>query len=109
MPRVLRHTPRWLSRPAPGFALFQEAGGGKLLSSSGESNIQGPTRTIASRATEVFVAVGNELRWSDLLLLKEEDHDARQSRRRSSGSENIHLERLSYRVCSLPPPRHSVR
>lgn len=31
----------------------------------------GPRRTIARRGTEVFIAVGKEIRWADLVYLKE--------------------------------------
>lgn len=68
MPGVLKHTPAWLSRPSPGFDLFSSP---PTKSNSDAKNIAGPRRTIARRGTEVFVAVGNELRWSDLVLLRD--------------------------------------
>ena len=64
MPRIISRTPRWLSRPAPGHTLFAKDGR--------RNSIEGPQRTIAHRGTEIFVAVGNELRWADLVLLKEQ-------------------------------------
>ena len=74
MPRVLSYTPSWLSRPWPGFDVFaanttqpQINGSSRVASSTPN----GPSKTIALRGTEIFVAVGNEIRWSDLAWLKE--------------------------------------
>lgn len=67
MPRVLSYTPPWLSRPAPGFNLLSTT----PSSESSPSEPHAPSRLIAHRGTEIFVAVKNELRWSDLLLLRE--------------------------------------
>lgn len=99
MAKVLSHTPTWLSRPSPGFDFFQP--GPQTKSPIALSNGQGkkidhqtPSRTIASRGTEVFVVVGNEIRWSDLVLLrdsaKEEDNneDAAASFRASASVQN---------------------
>lgn len=80
MPRILRHTPQWLNRPAPGFALFANPEGDKLKKNS-EGLKPHATRTVTNRGTEIFIAVGNQLRWSDLLLLKEEDQHRRQAER----------------------------
>lgn len=81
MPKVISYTPSWLSRPAPGFNLFvptEEKGpqgqttSFKALSESIKRNAKpGPRRLIAHRGTEVFVAVGKEIRWADLVYLKE--------------------------------------
>ncbi|KAJ9645852.1 hypothetical protein H2199_002895 [Coniosporium tulheliwenetii] len=99
MPRVLSYTPSWLSRPSPGFDLFAQSPAknktkARVPNGNGSSSeASGPRRTIARRGTEVFVAVGNEIRWSDLVLLKEKgasDGDlrrSRSSRRRGSGSD----------------------
>lgn len=72
MPRVLSYTPPWLSRPTPGFEVF--AAKQKQAQTNGSStptDVNVASRTIALRGTEVFVAVGNEIRWSDLAWLKE--------------------------------------
>lgn len=70
MPRVLARDPVWLSRSAPGFSLFQPEPEGKSKVVP-ENEHDGPLRKIAHRGTEIFVAVGKELRWSDLGLLKD--------------------------------------
>lgn len=103
MPKVLGYTPSWLVRPSPGFELFAPN------SSSNTSNghraaldYSGPTKTVAKRGTEVFVAVGNEIRWSDLTLLKEtnQTHTLRSSSRRMSkqNRKNIQDDPVLHRV-----------
>lgn len=70
MPKVLSYTPDWLSRPNPGYHLFapkQSNGNG----AAAKKKDFGPRKTIATRGSEVFVAVGNEIRWADLVNLKE--------------------------------------
>ncbi|CAA9959143.1 hypothetical protein PTMSG1_02667 [Pyrenophora teres f. maculata] len=72
MPKVLAYTPDWLSRPNPGYHLFaptQINGNGVVATRRSEQ--PGPRKTIATRASEIFVAVGNEIRWADLANLKE--------------------------------------
>ena len=79
MPKILSYTPEWLSRPSPGYDVFA----GALLSPArvnGNINAytySGPKRTIARRGTEIFVVVDNQIRWSDLCMLKEEWEDER--------------------------------
>lgn len=76
MPKIKAYTPSWLLDPAPGHQLFglQQA---DMKSSAYSSYISkkktkpGPRRTIARRGTEVFAAVGKELRWGDLVYMKE--------------------------------------
>ncbi|KAH0283727.1 hypothetical protein M436DRAFT_77194 [Aureobasidium namibiae CBS 147.97] len=79
MARVVGHTPSWLSAPSPGFNLFQRNPDTKAPSSLrnqlAKAEARGPTRTIAHRGTEVFVLVGNEIRWSDLVSLKDADKE----------------------------------
>ncbi|KAL9085547.1 MAG: hypothetical protein Q9159_004645 [Coniocarpon cinnabarinum] len=77
-PTVLRHTPRWLERPSPGFKLFNDAAHDKLSSGAAPHGKLRAHRPIAHKDTEIFVAVGNQLRWSDLVLLKEQDYHARE-------------------------------
>lgn len=71
MPKVLSYTPDWLSRPNPGYHLFapKETNG----NGAGAKKQQdfGPKKTIATRGSEIFVAVGHEIRWTDLVNLKE--------------------------------------
>lgn len=76
MAKVINHTPNWLSRPSSGFQLFQPDPQTKTpttLSNGKGKKIEysGPCKTIAHRATEIFVLVGNEIRWSDLVLLRD--------------------------------------
>ena len=79
MPKVKSFTAPWLANNAPGHQLFEpsaDALRSRALSppysSSKKQAIAGPRRTIARRGTEVFVAVGREIRWGDLAYLKEE-------------------------------------
>ena len=93
MPKVLSYTPPWLSRPEPGFHLFNPSQGalssshkerrGSEYPSNGRSTkpYHGPTKVIAHRGTDVFVAVDNKLRWSDLCMLKD-DYDEKEAIRK---------------------------
>ena len=89
MSRIISHTPSWLSAPSRGFDLFQAGPNTKTpaaLSNGGRKmEYRGPVKTIAHRGTEVFVVVGNEIRWSDLVALKDAPQGAPEG---------------SYRVCS---------
>lgn len=80
MPNVISYTPAWLSNPAPGSTIFAPT----IPKSSSNTSVPyqsleaskrnakpGPRRTIAQRGTEVFTAVGKEIRWADLAYLKE--------------------------------------
>lgn len=73
MSKVKSYTPSWLSKPAPGHALFQATSEDIRTSvfSSKRRARPGPRRTIARRGTEVFVAVNKEIRWGDLVYLKQ--------------------------------------
>lgn len=72
MAKVTAYTPAWLSRPAPGHKLFQPSQEDLSASFLPKSKSRpGPRRTIARRGTEVFVAVGREIRWGDLVYLKD--------------------------------------
>ncbi|KAL8824332.1 MAG: hypothetical protein Q9170_008191 [Blastenia crenularia] len=98
MPKVLSYTPPWLSRPSPGFKLFDstrkptisttqngfKASNGK----QNEEDCRGPQRTIAHRNTEIFTVVNNEIRWSDLTLLKDqsENLDGRETHQRKENA-----------------------
>jgi nucleoporin NUP82 len=79
MARVVGHTPSWLSAPSPGFNLFQRNPETKapsaLRNQLTKAEARGPTRTIAHRGTEIFALVGNEIRWSDLVSLKDAEKD----------------------------------
>lgn len=78
MPPVLGYTPTWLSKPNPGHEIFtakptgiQTASGASYNPNEKKTNKPGPKRTIARRGTEIFIAVGKEIRWADLVYLKE--------------------------------------
>lgn len=87
MPKVKHYSAAWLSGNAPGHGLFEpspEAVRWRALSPSTSSRKKpapGPRRTIARRGTEVFVAVGKEIRWADLVYVRD-DWAAKQSRAR---------------------------
>lgn len=100
MSKIKSYTPSWLSKPAPGHTLFQ-ASAEDLNSSAFTSRRKsrpGPRRSIARRGTEVFVAVNREIRWGDLVYLKESWTDkagrTRIKREDSSGSFSIYDETL---------------
>ncbi|KAL8349619.1 hypothetical protein RB598_005134 [Gaeumannomyces tritici] len=77
MVKITSYTPAWLNEPAPGHGLFAppeldpKRSSYASTSSKGGKPKPGPRRTIARRGTEVFVANGRELRWGDLVYLKE--------------------------------------
>lgn len=72
MPKVLSHTPHWLQRPSPGYQLFApKASTPKALAPIERASRA--HRTIAARDSEIFVAVGHEIRWADLAQLKEDE------------------------------------
>ena len=88
MPKILSRQPRWLDYGTPGFNLFQPNKKHQEEElSDGERGT--PSKRIAHRGTEVFVAVGNELRWSDLNLLKENYEN--QAEQRDSGVERSYM------------------
>lgn len=74
MPKIKAYTPAWLSSPSPGHRLFTpNPEDAQNIPSYGQiaASATGPRRTIAIRGTEVFIAVGKEIRWADLAYLKE--------------------------------------
>ncbi|KAF4591618.1 WD40 repeat-like-containing domain protein [Ophiocordyceps camponoti-floridani] len=94
MPKVKQYSAAWLSGNAPGRQLFEPSADSiryRALSPSFASKKQqqqqqqqqsgGPRRTIARRGTEIFVAVGREIRWADLIYLRD-DWVAKQPRER---------------------------
>src|SRR5438046_1722104 len=99
MPKVISYTPAWLSRPAPGFNVFSSAStkshpNGTSSPSQHKNNDKyeefqpGPRRTIVCRGLEVFVAVGNEIRWSDMGSLKADWEARNQSHSNSRRDHN---------------------
>ena len=116
MPRIIHYTPGWLCRPSPGFEVFNTSQSKSRQLGSGSTNQQpngadgsdyfGPNRTIAKRGTEVFIASGRQIRWTDLVSIKSDFED--QSRTPSKKpkltteakpkEDNEGPEDLSYRV-----------
>ncbi|OAQ95119.1 nuclear pore complex protein An-Nup82 [Purpureocillium lilacinum] len=98
MPKVKHYSAAWLSGSATGHQLFEpsaESIRSRALSpaySSKKKPVLGPRRTIARRGTEVFVAVGREIRWGDLVYLKDEWASKLQSRARSGSTVRIKRE-----------------
>ncbi|CAJ0541913.1 Ff.00g082880.m01.CDS01 [Fusarium sp. VM40] len=78
MPKVKSYSAAWLSSNTPGHRLFEQSTevsksrGLESTYSSKKKTPPGPRRTIARRGTEIFVAVGREIRWGDLAYLKDE-------------------------------------
>jgi nucleoporin NUP82 len=90
MPKPTSYTPTWLSRPNPGWDIFtpsvKDLGYPFLSQTSSKNNAKsGPRRTIAQRGTEVFVAVGKEIRWADLVYLKEAWEDKQERQKNPTG------------------------
>jgi nucleoporin NUP82 len=91
MPKVKCYSAAWLSKNAPGHQLFEpspEVARSRALASpyAGKKTTLGPRRTIARRGTEVFVAVGKEIRWGDLAYIKEEWSSNHPRERRGSNT-----------------------
>lgn len=121
MPKVLQYTPAWLSKPHPGHEIFTAAlpkavstqyGSTNGSSSSSKRNAKpGPRRTIAHRGTEVFIAVGKEIRWADLVYLKEawESKEAKKGSGKGKGEKTMDSQfdedhAQGYRVCRSITP-----
>lgn len=74
MPKIKSFAPGWLHEPSPGHQLFEQSSDDAKAPAAlpyGRKVKSGPRRTIARRGTEVFVAVGKQIRWGDLAYLKE--------------------------------------
>lgn len=67
MPNILARQPAWLDRNTPAFDFFQS---NKSRQEEDEQGRDAPVRKIAHRGTEIFAVVGDELRWSDLAMLR---------------------------------------
>lgn len=106
MPKVIEYTPPWLSRPSRGFSVFTpkesigsrgtEANGIQRNGIASTEPYMGPKRLLAQRGTEVFVAAGNKIRWTDLCMLKEDyeaERDARANARRRRTDGGLDSER----------------
>lgn len=124
MPKVLTYTPEWLSRPNPGFQLFNTPGPRQALAQPGRrgstqhENLNnggveyvGPNKIIARRGTEIFVVVaGKFIRWSDLSTLKTQYEELQATLSKNPRGNRYQIETddetkgpedLSYRVQTL--------
>ena len=110
MPKIVSYTPAWLSKPNPGHEIFTATHAPSSHSSNSSSRRKlkpGPRRTIVHRGTEVFIAVGKEIRWADLVYLKEawEDKSRKEKgffkgkARDSTESQYDEVRAQGYRVC----------
>lgn len=96
MPKILARDPAWLARATPSAQLFRASGPAAQRAATAQEH-EGASRRIAQRGSEVFVAVGNEVRWSELGLLKDAgEQSGRQQARDQDGAEKL------YRVCRWP-------
>lgn len=116
MPKILNFTPEWLSS-SPALDLFKPtptdgprethySSSNGFYSGNKRSAKPGPRRTIAHRNSEVFIAVGKEIRWADVVYLKEKHEEkkaaqehGRSRRRDSNSSEDDPRRAQGYRVC----------
>lgn len=100
MPKIVSFTPAWLQRPNPGHDIFTSAQpkgkSAHTTYSNGFNTISkraskpGARRTIARRGTEIFVAVGKEIRWADLVYLKEGLQEKQEKKGKGRDSNNSH-------------------
>ena len=96
MPKVIGHTPAWLSTPSAGAGVFNpeskkksaDSPARRPAQSPSSSEYNGSTRLIANRGTEIFVAVGNQLRWADLKTLKQGWEESSRSPTRTNDASN---------------------
>ncbi|PVH82435.1 hypothetical protein DL98DRAFT_547896 [Cadophora sp. DSE1049] len=105
---IAEYTPAWLQKPYPGHGVFTptpaKATSNFLSQSNGTGSASkravkpGPRRTIARRGTEVFIAVGKEIRWADLVYLKQgwEYKEAKKAASRKGGDDRGFRESSQY-------------
>ncbi len=93
MPKIISYTPAWLSRPSSGFQVFANSRGVEGQGSKAQQNgratgegYEGPRRTIATRGIEIFVVVDNEIRWSELCMLKDDWEEQQKSQTDQNGN-----------------------
>lgn len=94
MTKVLQRDPGWLAAPAPAASLFKPDSEGKPQIAH-DAGYDAPPRKIAHRGTEIFVVAGSELRWSDLVALKDLGEDIN---RRNGGRSEQDDGHRAYRV-----------
>ena len=110
MPKAISQTPSWLTRPSPGARIFSDPSTQSPTSpskrhsqtppnGSSASSYYSPRRTIAQRGTEIFVAVGNKIRWADLVSIKDNWEDSIYSRKKQDGDAD---RATPYKTLSVP-------
>lgn len=57
----------------------------------------GPKKLLACRGTEIFVAVDNQIRWSDLCMLKDDWTEKHGQNDAAPDTEDVDLRQTSYR------------
>lgn len=84
MPKIISYTPPWLSRPSPASQAFTNSPSHDWALSKSSSHpgsptplttcpaYEGPHRLLVQRGTEIFVVVGNQIRWLDLRMVKDD-------------------------------------
>ncbi|RMZ75802.1 hypothetical protein DV738_g5297, partial [Chaetothyriales sp. CBS 135597] len=107
MPRVIGYTPPWLSKPSPGASIFSDPYAPsppspfkrQPPSSVDSGDYHGPKQLIAHRGTEIFTAVGNQLRWADLAKVKDHWEEQLQARTNKSNDDSVQVQ---YRTLTTP-------
>lgn len=113
MPKIISYTPPWLSRPSPGSQAFISIQNHDSTPSKRPSHLSspshevvdqpyyGPHRLLARRGTEIFVVIGNQIRWTDLGMIKNNwEEQTYHAGSRSKLLEHQHEGQLpTYRVC----------
>ncbi|KAK5946018.1 hypothetical protein PMZ80_000157 [Knufia obscura] len=114
MPKVIGHTPPWLSHPSPGGRIFSDPEAQSPASPSkrhsrkptdGETSAaacSAAQRTIAYRGSEIFTVVGNKIRWADLARVKDEWEGQGHSRPGHSDKSGHQPEKRAYRTFKTP-------
>jgi hypothetical protein len=99
MPRILGYTPTWLARNTSGFQVFSDSSNTEPANGLKQQQPNlAVAPLIARRGTQIFVAVGNEIRWADLVFLKDVEIEKKVSRQATPGSLDSAPESL-FRVC----------
>lgn len=113
MPKIISYTPPWLSRPSPGSQAFINIQNHDSNPSKRHSHLSspshevvdqpycGPHRVLARRGTEIFVVIGNQIRWTDLRMIKNDwEEQTYHAGSRSKLLDHQHEGQLpTYRVC----------
>ncbi|OXV06148.1 hypothetical protein Egran_06083 [Elaphomyces granulatus] len=98
MLEAINHTPPWLCRSS-GASLFAS----NLRLPPQKDSYEGPQRCLAKRGTEIFVVVDNELRWSNLVTLKDQWESVTKPKGNASGDSVPNCaKKAAYRILIIP-------